>query len=60
MYQVLIDSLPIIGGHSPFKFDRETRVRNADQIFNQQSDELIIEDCPSCSCKNEPTLDEAQ
>jgi hypothetical protein len=38
LYQILIDSLPIVGGSSPFKYDRETRERLANAIINQQSD----------------------
>lgn len=40
MYQVLIDSLPIVGASSPFKFDSDTRRKYADEIFNQQPTEL--------------------
>ena len=41
MYQVLVDSLCIVGASSPFKFDRDTRRKYADEILNQQSDEII-------------------
>jgi len=41
MYQVLVDSLCIVGVSSPFKFDRDTREKYADEILNQQSDEII-------------------
>lgn len=41
MYQVLVDSLCIVGSGSPFKFDRDTRSQYADEILNQQSDEII-------------------
>jgi len=40
LYQVLIDSLCIVGSGSPFKFDRDTRRKYADEILNQQSDEI--------------------
>ena len=40
MYQVLVDSLCIVGASSPFKFDRDTREKYADEILNQQSDEI--------------------
>ncbi len=40
MYQVLLDSMCIVGASSPFKFDRDTRKRYADEIFNQQSNDL--------------------
>jgi hypothetical protein len=42
MYQVLMDSLSIgDGGYGPFKYDRATRKKYAEHIFNQQSDELV-------------------
>jgi len=40
MYQVLVDSLCFVGSNSPFKFDRDTRRKYADEILNQQSDEI--------------------
>lgn len=39
-YEVLTNSLCIIGSGSPLKFDRDTRLRIANEIHNQQSDEL--------------------
>lgn len=41
MYQVLVDSLCIVGASSPFKIDRDTRSQYADEILNQQCDEII-------------------
>lgn len=40
LFQILVDSLPIVGGGSPFHFDREARQALADEILNQQSKEL--------------------
>lgn len=42
MYQVLVDSLCIVGTSYPFKFDRDLRHKFADEIFNQQSEELKV------------------
>ena len=40
MFQVLVDSLAIVGKSSPFKFDKEIRQRYADEIFSQQNEKL--------------------
>ena len=41
LYQVLTDSLVIDdGGSCPFCFNKQTRIKYADEIFNQQSDKL--------------------
>ena len=40
LIQVLVDSLCIVGGGSPFKFHQEFRRQLADEIINQQSEEL--------------------
>lgn len=40
LYQVLTDSLCIVGGSSPFKYSSEYRRQLADEILKQQSDEL--------------------
>ncbi len=42
MYQVLVDSLGIVGSWSPFKFDSETRKQLVNDILNQQSKELKV------------------
>ena len=42
LIQVLVDSLCIVGGSSPFKFHQEFRRELADDIINQQSAELKI------------------
>lgn len=57
MYQVLMDSLPIIGSHSPFKFDQDVRRKYADNIFNQQDDSIVDFDLRET---NEQALDEVQ
>jgi hypothetical protein len=36
LIQVLVDSLPITGGSSPFKYSQEHRRNLADEIINQQ------------------------
>jgi hypothetical protein len=40
LYQVLLDSLPISGSNSPFTYTQEQRKKIADDILNQQSNEL--------------------
>ena len=40
MFQVLVDSLSIVGKSSPFKFDKEIRQRYAEEIFSQQNEKL--------------------
>ncbi len=42
LIQVLVDSLCIVGKSSPFKFDQEFRRQLADDIINQQSEELKV------------------
>lgn len=41
LFQIAVDSLPIIGGASPFKFEKDIRHKLVDQILNQQSEKLI-------------------
>jgi hypothetical protein len=40
LYQVLMDSLCIVGASTPFKFGQELRIQMADEIYRQQSDKL--------------------
>ncbi len=42
LLQVLIDSICITGGASPFKFSQDFRRQLADDILNQQSKELKV------------------
>lgn len=46
LFQVLTDSLCVVGGGSPFKYGAEYRRQLADEILRQQSDELKV-------CSNE-------
>ena len=56
MYQVLVDSLCIVGSGSPFKFDRDTRRKHADEILNQQSNVLLgVDEQESCEHENDGT-----
>jgi len=56
MYQVLVDSLCIVGSGSPFKFDRDTRSQYADEILNQQSNVLLgVGEQESCEHENDGT-----
>lgn len=41
LFQVLVDSLPIVGSASPFKHNQEIRGNLAEEILNQQSNRLI-------------------
>jgi hypothetical protein len=40
LFQVLVDSLPIDGQHSPFRLTRDARSQLADDILNQQARKL--------------------
>jgi hypothetical protein len=42
LMQVLVDSLSIVGGSSPFNICRQTRKELSEQIINQQSEELKV------------------
>lgn len=42
LIQILVDSIPIIGASSPFNFSQEQRRKLADDILNQQSEELKV------------------
>lgn len=42
LFQILTDSLCIVGGSSPFKYSQEHRRQLADEILNQQSQELKV------------------